>query len=171
MISSFLMPLIIFYVVGYGLLNHERVYDMFIDGVKEGFKIVIGIAPTIVGLMVAVGVVRDSGMLVGISKLLTPIAQGLSIPAEVLPVILIRLFSTSAANGLVVDILKEYGTDSKAGLMVSIIMSCTESMFYIMSVYLLSVRVKKPRFIISGGLLATGAGIAASILIVHKMLY
>lgn len=170
MISSFMIPLILFYIIGYGLLNREKVYDIFIEGVKEGFKIVIGIAPTLVGLMVAVGVIRASGALDMVAKLLNPIGELLKIPAQVLPVILVRLFSTSAANGLVFDLFKEYGTDSNIGLIASIVMSCTESIFYIMSVYFLSVKVKKTRWTLAGGLIATLAGVAASVIIANMML-
>lgn len=169
MISSFMIPLILFYIIGYGLLNREKVYDIFIEGVKEGFKIVLGIAPTLVGLMVAVGVIRTSGVLDMAAKLLTPVGELVKIPAQVLPVILVRLFSTSAANGLVFDLFKEYGTDSNIGLTASIVMSCTESIFYIMSVYFLSVKVKKTRWTLTGGLLATLAGIAASVMIANMM--
>lgn len=169
MISSFMIPLILFYIIGYGLLNREKVYDIFIEGVKEGFKIVLGIAPTLVGLMVAVGVIRTSGVLDMAAKLLTPVGELVKIPAQVLPVILVRLFSTSAANGLVFDLFKEYGTDSNIGLTASIVMSCTESIFYIMSVYFLSVKVKKTRWTLIGGLLATLAGIAASVMIANMM--
>ncbi|MCM1496519.1 MAG: spore maturation protein [Bacteroides sp.] len=170
MISSFMIPLTLFYIIGYGLLNREKVYDIFIEGVKEGFKIVIGIAPTLVGLMVAVGVIRASGVLDMAAKLLTPVGELVKIPAQVLPVILVRLFSTSAANGLVFDLFKEYGTDSGIGLTASIVMSCTESIFYIMSVYFLSVKVKKTRWTLAGGLLATLAGVAASVVIANMML-
>ena len=165
MLSSFMIPLIIFYMIGYVILNREKVYDIFIDGVKEGFRIVVGIAPALVGLMVAVGVVRNSGALELLARLLTPIGNLLRIPAEIIPLILVRLFSTSAANGLVFDIFKEYGTDSQMGLLASIIMSCTESIFYIMSVYFLSVKVKKTRWTFAGGMLATLAGVVASVII------
>ena len=165
MLSSFMIPLIIFYMIGYGILNREKVYDIFIDGVLEGFRIVVGIAPALVGLMVAVGVVRNSGALELLARLLTPIGNLLRIPAEIIPLILVRLFSTSAANGLVFDIFKEYGTDSQMGLLASIIMSCTESIFYIMSVYFLSVKVKKTRWTFAGGMLATLAGVVASVII------
>lgn len=169
MISSFLIPLVLFYIVGYGIINREKVYDIFIDGVKEGFKIVVGIAPTLVGLMVAVGVIRASGALDMVAKLLTPIGELLQIPAQIIPLILVRLFSTSAANGLVFDLFKEYGTDSNIGLIASIVMSCTESIFYIMSVYFLAVKVKKSRWTLTGGLIATLAGVAASVMIAAFM--
>lgn len=169
MISSFMIPLILFYIIGYGIMNREKVYDIFIDGAKEGFKIVIGIAPTLVGLMVAVGVIRASGALDMLAELLAPLGKAFMLPAPVLPVILVRLFSTSAANGLVFDLFKEYGTDSPIGLTASIVMSCTESIFYIMSVYFLSVKIKKTRWTLAGGLIATLAGVVTSVLIANRM--
>lgn len=169
MISSFLIPMVLFYIIGYGLMNREKVYDIFIDGVKEGFKIVVGIAPTLVGLMVAVGVIRASGALDLVAKLLSPIGEWLRIPAQIIPLILVRMFSTSAANGLVFDLFKEYGTDSDIGLIASVFMSCTESIFYIMSVYLLAVNVKKSRWTLAGGILATLAGVVASVVVVRGM--
>lgn len=82
-----------------------------------------------------------------------------------LPLILVRMFSTSAANGLVFDLFKEFGTDSQIGLLASIVMSCTESIFYIMSVYFLAVGIKKTGWTLVGGLIATLAGIVASVVI------
>ncbi len=165
MVSNFLIPLVLFYVIGYGILNREKVYDIFIGGVKDGFRIVIDIAPTLVGLMVAVGIIRTSGALNMLAKLLAPVGEFFRVPAEVLPLILVRMFSTSAANGLVFDLFKEFGTDSYIGLLASIIMSCTESLFYIMSVYFLAVGIKRTGWTITGGLLATLAGIIASVVI------
>ena len=165
MVSNFLIPLVIFYIVGYGILNREKVYDIFIRGVKDGFRIVVDIAPTLVGLMVAVGIIRTSGALNMLAKLLAPVGEFFRIPAEVLPLILVRMFSTSAASGLVFDLFKEFGTDSQIGLLASIVMSCTESIFYIMSVYFLAVGIKKTRWTLVGGLIATMTGIIASVVI------
>jgi spore maturation protein B len=168
-ISNCIIPIIIFYIIGYGLLNKDKVYQIFVDGVKEGFRIVLGITPALVGLMVAVSILRTSGTLDILAKVFTPLGTILQIPAEVIPVILIRMFSTSAANGLVFDLFKEYGTDSKIGFLASIVMSCTESIFYIMSVYFLSVNIKKTRWTLIGGLLSMAAGIATSILIANAL--
>lgn len=164
-LSEFMIPLVIFYIVAYGLASKVQVYDAFVKGAKEGFKIVTDIAPTLVGLMVAVGVIRASGTLDYIGDFLSPIGEFLSIPAQVIPVIIVRLFSASAANGLVLDLFKEYGPDSHIGLLASIIMSCTETVFYTMSVYYMWVKVKKTRYTLSGALVATFAGIAASVLV------
>lgn len=164
-LSEALVPLVIFYIVGFGVLSKRPVFDDFINGAKDGMKTVAGILPTLIGLMTAVGVLRASGFLDVLSKLLTKPAGLLFLPAPVVPVILIRLISNSAAIGLVLDIFKKYGTDSYVGMVTSIIMSCTETLFYCLSVYFGTVKIRKTRYALTGSLIATFAGIAASVVL------
>ena len=124
------------------------------------------ILPTLVGLMVAVGMLRASGFLELISRLLTVPAQWIHFPVELVPLAIVRLFSSSAATSLALDIYKEYGTDSQIGLIASIMMSSTETVFYTMSVYFLTAKVSKTRWTLAGALLSTFAGIAASVVLV-----
>ena len=123
------------------------------------------ILPTLVGLMVAVGMLRASGFLELISRLLTVPAQWIHFPVELVPLAIVRLFSSSAATSLALDIYKEYGTDSQIGLIASIMMSSTETVFYTMSVYFLTAKVSKTRWTLAGALLSTLAGIAASVVL------
>lgn len=162
-LSDFLIPLIIFYIVGLGLLMKRPVYDDFVRGAKEGARTVAAIMPTLVGLMVGVGVMRSSGLLDFIGNSFMGAANFLKIPAPIIPAIIVKMFSSSAATGLVLDLFKEYGADSLVGRTISIIMSCTETIFYTMSVYFVTVKVKKTRYTLPGALLATMAGIMASI--------
>lgn len=106
-------------------------------------KTVAGIMPTLIGLMTAVGVLRASGFLDFLAKCLTKPAAFFFLPAPVVPVILVRLVSNSAATGLVLDIFKKYGTDSYIGMLTSVIMSCTETLFYCLSIYFGTVKIKK----------------------------
>lgn len=168
-LSDFMIPLFIFYVVGYAVLNKNNVYDDFVRGAKDGIKTVAGILPTLIGLMVAVGILRSSGFLEWLCVLPSGLTEKLGMPSELLPVMIVRMFSSSAATGLVLDIFKEHGTDSRIGLITSIMMSCTETIFYTMSVYCMAARVKKTRYTLSGALLATLAGVAASIFLAGKM--
>ena len=168
--SDFFVPMIIFYLVSYGLLNKTHVYDDFIHGAKEGFKTVVGITPTILGLMIAVGMLRASGALELFCTWLKPISDRLHIPSEVIPVFIIRLFSASAANGLVFDIFKRFGTDSLQGFIVSIMMSCTETVFYTMSVYYMVTKVTNTKYTLKGALIATGAGGIVSILLAYLLI-
>jgi spore maturation protein B len=164
-LSEAMVPLIIFYIVGFGILSKRPVFDDFINGAKDGMKTVAGILPTLIGLMTAVGVLRASGFLDFLSGLLTKPASLLFLPAPVVPVILIRMVSNSAAIGLVLDIFKKYGTDSYIGIVTSIIMSCTETLFYCLSVYFGTVKIRKTRYALTGALTATIAGIAASVIL------
>ena len=164
-ISNFMIPLIIFYIVAIGISNKVPVYDEFVKGAKDGLKTVVGILPTLVGLMVAVGVLRASGFLDFLASLLSRPAGVLGLPAPLVPVTIVRMFSSSAATGLVLDIFKQYGTDSYIGMVASIMMSCTETIFYTMSVYFRTVKVKKTRYTLAGALVATISGIIASVIL------
>lgn len=169
-ISNIIIPTLIFYIVAYGLSNRCNVYEDFIKGAKDGFYTVIRIMPTLIGLMVAVGVLRASGFLEFFGGLFAGIAERLGFSAELVPLMLVKMFSSSAATGLVLDIFKNHGPDSLIGLTTSIMMSCTETIFYTMSVYFLAAKVTKTRYTLKGALLATLAGIAASIVLAGKML-
>ena len=162
-VSAFIIPIVMFYIILHGVVNKVNVYDVFIEGAKDGLKTVVGIMPTLIGLMVAVGVLRASGFLDFVAGLIGKVTEQVNLPAPVVPVILVRMFSSSAATGLVLDIFKTYGPDSFVGRMVSIMMSCTETIFYTMSVYFMAAKVKKTRWTLAGALVATFAGIMASV--------
>ena len=168
-LSEAMVPLMIFYIVGFGLLSGRPVLDDFIDGAKDGMKTVAGIFPTLAGLMVSVGIIRSSGFLDFLGEVLAMPAALLHLPPQLVPVILVRLVSNSAATGLVLDIFKEYGTDSRLGLMASIMMSSTETGLYCMSLYFGSVKITKTRYTLPGALLATAAGVAASVILAGAM--
>lgn len=164
-LSNIIIPAIIFYIVGYGLVSGVPVYEHFIKGAKDGLGTVIGLVPTLVGLLMAVGVLRSSGFLDFLAELLKGVGKFVGIPQEVLPVILVKMVSNSAATGLVLDIFKNFGPDSYIGMLVSIMMSSTETIFYTMSVYFLAAKVTKTRYTLAGALFATFAGIAASVVL------
>lgn len=162
-LSVIIIPALIFYIVLNGVLSGTDVYDAFVKGAMDGLKTVVNIMPTLVGLMVAVGVLRASGFLSMLGELFGDLTRQVGIGAEFVPLVFIKMFSSSAATGLVLDIFEQYGPDSRTGLLTSIMMSCTETCFYTMSVYYMAARVKRTRWTLPGALLATGAGIAASI--------
>lgn len=164
-ISDYVIPLTIFYIVGFGLLMKRPVYDDFVKGAKEGAKTVAGIMPTLVGLMVGVGVLRASGFLDALAGFLGQWTENLGFPSQLLPIALIKLFSSSAATGLALDIFNQYGPDSHLGMITSIMLSCTETVFYTISIYFMSVKIKKTRYTLPGALLATFTGIVTSIIL------
>ena len=165
-LSTYILPFFIFYVVAYGLWKGRNVYQAFVEGAKGGFHTALGILPTLVGLLAAVGVLRASGFLDLISGLLKTLLKGTGFPAELLPLVIVRLFSNSAATGLALDLFKAHGPDSHQGLLASLFLSSTETVFYTMSIYFMSVKIKKTRYTLPGALLATLAGIVASVVLV-----
>ena len=168
-VSNLIIPLLLFFVVGYGLLHRVKVYEEFVKGAKDGFQTVIQIMPTLVGLMIAVGVLRASGFLDFLAQLLAPLADLCHIPAVTLPLLFIKMFSSSAATGMVLSLFKQFGTDSYIGMFVSIVVSCTETIFYTMSVYFLVARVTKTRWTLPGALLSSLSGVIASAILAAIM--
>ena len=167
-ISKILLPFVISYVVAFGLISHRPVFDDFLDGAKSGMKTVAEILPTLVGLMSAVGVLRASGLLDAVTDVCAGAAGLLHIPQELVPITLVRLVSNSAATGLLLDLFRQYGPDSRIGMAASVLMSSTETVFYCLSIYFGSVKVRRTRYTVPGALIATVAGIAASIWITGK---
>ena len=180
-LSDIVIPILIFFIVGYGFVSRVKVYETFLKGAKDGLKIVVDIVPTLIGLLVAVGMLRASGFfeMLGMLRasgffemlgtLLGPAAAAVGLPAQLMPLLVVKLFSSSAATGLVLDIFRTSGPDSYAGMLTSILMSCTETVFYTMSVYFLAAKVTKTRFTLTGALLATLAGTVASVMLTGWM--
>ncbi|WP_455714864.1 spore maturation protein [Anaerosporobacter sp.] len=168
-LSDYMIPFVIFYVVGYGILTKTSVFDEFVNGAKDGFKVVVDILPTLIGLMVGIGIMRASGAFDMLSNLLKPLMALLRFPAELVPLVIVKMFSSSAATSLVIDIFKQYGPDSYFGTLTSILMSCTETIFYTMAVYFMAAKVKKTRYTLAGALVATLSGVVISTILANLM--
>ncbi len=169
-ISDFIVPFIILSVIVYGILKGLNVYDAFIKGARSGFLTVIRIMPTLIGLMAAVGILRASGFLDFLATVIGRFSGRFGFPGELVPLSIVKMFSSSAATGLLLDIFKEFGTDSRIGLMASISMCCTETIFYTMSVYFMTAGVRHSRYTLAGALIATFAGLAASVVLTGFLL-
>lgn len=163
-ISNYIVPFLILSIIVYGLSAKVNVYETFIKGAKAVFT-VVRIMPTLIGLMAAVGILRASGFLDFISGLLENFTGRIGFPGELVPLTIVKMFSSSAATGLLLDIFKQFGTDSRLGMIASISLSCTETIFYTMSVYFMTAGIKKSRYTLAGALIATFAGLAASVLL------
>lgn len=164
-ISDLIIPLIFVIVITYALLKKVSIFDTFIDGVKEGFETVFAVFPTLVGLMVAVGILRSSGALDIISYIISPFTEILGFPTEVVPLTLMRIVSASAARTLLLDLFENFGPDSFIGRLASIIMSSTETIFYTMSVYFMSVGITRTKYTLAGALIANFIGVIAALFI------
>jgi len=168
-LSDLIIPFVVLYIVGYGMAAKIPVYDSFIKGAETGLKTVAKLAPTFIGLLVATGVLRASGILALTAGMIGRILPDSLFPSALVPLGVVRLFSSGAASGLLLEIYKQYGTDSLTGLTASLMMCCTETIFYTMSVYFTSVGIKKTRYTLCGALLATFAGILACAVLARQM--
>lgn len=169
-LSDMMIPFVVFYIVGIGIIQKNKVYDDFIEGAKDGLKTVAGVMPTMVGLMIGVGVLSSSGFLDFFTKHIAKMTLKIGLPPAVVPAMIVRMFSSSAATGLVLDVFKQFGTDSYEGLLSSIMMSSTETIFYTMSVYFMTAKVTKTRWTLAGALISTLAGIIASVIMTKMMI-
>jgi spore maturation protein B len=162
-LSNLIVPVTFAGILLFAFSKRMPVYDHFVLGAKDGFKTVMQIAPTIIGLMVAVGMLRASGALDILSRIIAPVAEPLGYPSEAVPLTLMRLVSSSASTGLLLDLYERFGPDSHLGRFISIMMSCTETVFYTMSIYFMYIKVTKTRHTLTGALLANFVGIVTSL--------
>lgn len=167
--ADFIIPMVILGIVSYGVMMRVDVYHTFIKGAKSGFFTVIKIMPTLIGLMVAVGILRASGFLEFLSGMIGRFSELIGFPGELVPLTVVKMFSSSAATGLLLDVFKEYGTDSRIGLIASVSMCCTETIFYTMSVYYMTAKVTRTRYTLGGAMFATFAGLIASVILAGIM--
>ena len=137
-LSNLMIPMVIFGIVILALSTKIDMFAAFTKGAKDGFKVVYEILPTLIGLMLAVGILRTSGILDVVGDILAKPLSVIGFPSQLVPLSLVKMFSSSAATGLLLDIFKKFGTDTYEGLLASILMSCSETIFYTISVYLLA---------------------------------
>lgn len=169
-ISVYAIPVFIVSFIVFGLIRKVNVYECFVEGAKSGIESMFGIIAPLVGLMVAISMFRESGALEIIAKAISPILSYVGLPAEVLPLSILRPISGSASLALVTDIFKTYGPDSQIGKIASVMMGSTETTFYTIAVYFGAVGIKNTRHTIPSALSADLTGIIFSALLVSLML-
>ena len=168
-LSNLAIPLTILLILTYGLIEKKKVFDIFLDGAKEGIEIVVKIFPTLIGLFVAIGVLRNSGVIDFIIKLIYPVVEFFNIPTQIMPLAMLRPISGSASIAIGSDIMREYGVDSKIGLITSTIMGSTETTLYTIAIYTSVVGIKKIRFVLVAALIGDLIGMLASVIICNFM--
>ncbi len=164
-LSIIAMPIIIILIITVSFLEKNKVYDIFLEGAKQGTKIVYNIFPTLIGLFFAVSALRDSGLLDFIINIISPICKLFNIPKEIMPLAIIRPISGSAATAVATDIMNNYGVDSKIGKMASVIMGSTETTLYTIAIYTGTLKIKNTRGILIAALIGDAVGIIASTII------
>ncbi len=150
-----------------GQLRRVAVYDAFIAGAREGFSTVISLIPYTVAMLVAIGMLRASGVFTSLAHALTPLLTQIGMPADVLPLALLRSFSGAAANGVLVDVIQRYGADSFNAKLAATMVGSTETTFYVLALYFGVVSIRRTRHAIPAGLIADVAGIGSSLWICH----
>ncbi|KJS35743.1 MAG: spore maturation protein [Rhodospirillaceae bacterium BRH_c57] len=166
-IAPWIIPGLAVLLLGYGVANRVRVYEAFVEGAKDGFQVAIRIIPYLVAILVAVGMFRASGAMDLIVMPLGILTEPLGMPAEALPMALLRPLSGSGAYGILASIINDpaIGPDSYAGYLVSTIQGSTETTFYVLAVYFGSVGIRKVRHALVAALCADVAGVVGSVVI------
>ncbi len=160
--GAIVLPLVVAAIVGFGLFKGVKIFDCFLEGAKEGLVTVKNILPSIVGLVVAVSMLKASGGLDIIVKVLSPVSKITGIPEEIMPLAVLNPISGGGALSMYELILKDYGPDSYLGRVASVMMGATETTFYAIAVYYGSVGIKKTRHTVIAGLMADFTSFVAS---------
>jgi len=166
-LSRWAIPLIFAGVLLYGLGRKMDVYNVFLEGARDGMDIALQILPYVVSIFAALGIFRDSGAMALLARLLAPVLRPLGIPVDVLPLMLIRPLSGAGAMGITVELLRHHGPDSYIGRLASTLQGSTDTTFYILSVYFGAVGIRRIRHALVVGLLADLLGFVLAILFVR----
>lgn len=169
-ISIVAIPFLILIFIGYGAIKKIRVYEQFVEGAKEGFNIAVRIIPYLVAMLVAIGIFRAGGAMEWLIYALRPVTDFIGMPAEALPMALMRPLSGSGSLGIMAEIIAVHGADSFIGILVSTFFGSTETTFYVIAVYFGAVNIKNTRHALPAGLIADVAGILGAVFIV-KLLF
>lgn len=166
---NYLVPIIVIFIIIYGLYKKVDIFDSFIEGVKEGINVTFKLFPTIFAMVIAITILTNSNILLDISKLLNPIFKFFSFPSEVLPLALMKPVSGSSSIVILNDILSKYHPDSYVGRISSVIGGSTDTTIYIISLYFGSVGIKKIKYSLIVGLIADLLCIIISIVVINML--
>lgn len=167
-ISPWIVPLIMVGLLGFGVAKRVRVYEAFVEGAKDGFQVALRIIPYLVAILVAVAMFRASGALEALVSALAVVTDPLGLPAEAVPMALLRPLSGSGAYGVMTSIMQDpaTGPDTYVGMLVSTLQGSTETTFYVLAVYFGAVQIRRIRHALAAGLSADLAGVIAAVAIV-----
>lgn len=168
---EFVMPIFAGIVVIFGLIKRVPVFDIFLKGAKEGMMLLYNIAPTIMGLVFAVDLLRSSGAINVICNFVAPAADFLGFPKEIVPMVLLRPVSGSGSTALLTSLYQDYGPDSFAGQVASVLAGSSETTFYAVAMYFGSIKVKKIRHTLVAALIADFTAAVMSIITVRFLTF
>lgn len=156
--ADYIVPLILAITAIAALRKRENAYDILTDGAREGFKMLLTIAPSLVVLLSAVGMLRESGALEAFSTILSPALKALGIPSQTVLLMLIRPISGSAALAIGAELIAAHGPDSLVGRTTAVMLGSTETTFYTISVYFGAWGIRKTRYAVPAALIADLTG-------------
>lgn len=168
-IANIILPSIVLVIVGYGIYKQVAVFDVFLDGVKEGLTMTIQIFPTIIAMIISVNIFLKSNILELVINFLNPFFNFLKFPKEILPLAVLRPISGSSSLIILDNILKTYGVDSFIGRVASVIQGSTDTTIYILGLYYGSVGVKKIKYSLLVGLMADISCIIIALIVVNLL--
>ena len=163
-ISAMIIPTIISIILFIGLKENKNVYDLFVNGAKDGIKVVFKLFPTLIGIFLAIYMLRSSGLIDFICQIISNITKLFNIPSEILPLAIIKPISGSGSMAIATEIMAHFGVDSNIGKIAATIMGSSETTFYVIALYMSSVKVKDSRKIIIPAILADIASIISAII-------
>jgi spore maturation protein B len=169
-LTKSIIPIIVIVIITYGMFKGRKVYEWFIEGARDGLKVCLNIFPYLLAMLIAVNIFREAKLLDILNNLIAPIGSFFGLPKEVIPLTLVKPLSGSGAIGVLTDILKNHGPDTKIGLISSVIMGTTETIFYTLTVYFGAVQIKKIRHTLWSAILADLTAIIVSVFIVTRFL-
>lgn len=169
-LTKSIIPIIVIIIITYGMFKGRKVYEWFIEGAKDGLQVCLNIFPYLLAMIIAVNIFREAKLLDILNNMIAPIGGLIGLPKEVIPLVLVKPLSGSGAVGILTDILKTYGPDTNIGLISSVIMGTTETIFYTITVYFGAVQIKKIRHTLWAAILADITAIIAAVFLVSRLL-
>ncbi len=166
-VSDWAVPLLIIGIPVYAFFRGVKVYEVFVEGAKEGFDVAVRIMPYLVAILVAIGLFRDVKAMDKFSELIGPVTGLIKMPAEILPMAIVRPLSGGGALGVMNSIFIEYGPDGYLGLLASVMMGSTDTTFYVLAVYFGSVNIRKSRHAVLAGLAGDVTGILVAVILTY----
>lgn len=166
-ITKSIIPIIVVIILFYGMIKGRKVYEWFIEGAKEGLFVCMRIFPYLLAMIVAVQIFKGANLLELVNNIISPLSRAIGLPEEVVPLVLIKPISGSGAVGMFTEIIKTYGADTFIGLVASVIMGTTETIFYTITVYYGAAKIKKIRHTLWAAVIADITAIIAAIIVVN----
>jgi len=169
-ISLWAIPVLLVAIPLMGLIRKVKVYDVFVDGAKEGFDVAVKIIPFLVGILVAIGMFRASGAMDLLSAALNPVTEATGFPAELVPLAILRTLTGSGSLAFATDLVQTHGADSRIGRMAATMYGSSETTFYVLAVYFGAVMVRKTRHAVPAALIGDLVAAIATVAVCYWLM-